>query len=247
MSGTDFSPTTRRGRVIKERPILFKPEMVRAILEGRKTQTRRIIKLKTDETFDEHALKGAIQEKIPLVDPIAGVVGTTSRVVKCPYGVPGDQLWVRETFALESDYGVCVPGYEPPYKDGRPINRVKGDCDWPDYWEQPHYRATDADPDLCYEDQKEEGPCVKWKPSIHMPRWASRITLEVTKVRVERVQDICADEENVIAEGINPSDYCYPQEAFDLYKTLWNSINEKCGYGWDTNPWVWVVEFKWKA
>jgi hypothetical protein len=97
------------------------------------------------------------------------------------------------------------------------------------------------EPDFCEAGNGNE----KWRPSIHMPRWASRITLEVTDVRVERVQEI--SEEDAKTEGVTPSivgewwDHLKYRAGF---QTLWNSINEKRGFGWDENPWVWVVEFK---
>ena len=128
----------------------------------------------------------------------------------CPYGVPGDRLWVRETF----------------YSNGMCKNTMS--C---------HYRATYNGlftPDTVP---------WKWTPSIFMPRWASRITLEITGVRVERVQDI--SEEDARAEGI-PDEYRAGHRIYyrPRFKTLWDSINAKRGFGWDSNPWVWVVEFK---
>ena len=139
-----------------------------------------------------------------------------------PYGQPGDQLWVRESWA-----------YHPDGKDKEIL-----------------YRATDSGWD-------DNNTGLRWKPSIHMPRWASRIQLEVTDVRVERVQEI--SEEDAKAEGIsdggclncgNSSDpeACgcdYPKPDFrDSFANLWDSINAKRGYSWESNPYVWVVEFE---
>jgi len=132
-----------------------------------------------------------------------------------------------------------------PFNDGRPFLEVDEGFEFGSHWEQPHYRATDPTPNLCYDDLDE--PACRWKPSIHMPRWASRITLEVTNVRVERVQGIAQDEAN--AEGVtcvnngelSTKIFLDPKSEF---KKLWNSINEKKGFGWDMNPWVWVIEFK---
>lgn len=193
---------------MQERPILFSGEMVRAILDGRKTQTRRVIKLKTGDTFDEHALKGAIQEWRPMYDEVARkVVGKTAALIRCPYGQPGDRLWVRETFADEG------------------CRQDRDDC---------YYRA-DGESDL-------QGG--GWTPSIHMPRWASRITLEIVSVRVERLREI--SEADAKAEGCwygkggGEVDHAVLPE--NHFPTLWESIN---GPGsWGANPWVWVVEFK---
>lgn len=219
-----------------ERPILFSGPMVRAILDGRKTQTRRAIKpWPVDELPD-----------VP--------------VHLCPYGKPGDRLWVRETFCIES----CREcGYYPPaFDDGRPIEHHLDD-DYGAWWRQPHYRATDPCPEL---EIGTGDPGVIWHPSIHMPRWASRITLEITDVRVERLHDI--SEEDAAAEGVKP--FVVTQEDVDVaqdceeefvakcaaalgpgafthkfeFMFLWDSINEKRGYGWNKNPWVWVISFK---
>lgn len=164
---------------MNERPILFNGEMVRAILAGQKTQTRRI----TSKT-QQHALF-------------------------CPYGHPGDRLWVKETFAYAQD-GTVV--YRASMV-GSP-------------WDAITRRA------------------ITWHPSIHMPRWASRITLEITDVHVERVQDI--HEEDAIAEGIDPRKLSYlsGERAVTKFSVLWNSIYAADGLGWDVNPWVWVVTFK---
>ncbi len=184
---------------MKERPILFSGEMVRAILEGRKTQTRRVVKPQPCEMNVWH---GAIYDgeidlnKTPCMEP-----------KKSPYGVPGDRLWVRETFCTGSFYD-CFQ------EDGVICYRATGG------------NATESD-------------CAAWRPSIHMPRRASRITLEVTGVRVERVQDISEDDAK--AEGVS-------LEKWDSYRVayaeLWSDLNAKRGFGWSVNPWVWVIEFR---
>ena len=186
-----------------ERPILFKGEMVRAILGGSKTQTRRIV---TDEsliTLRPDGTPGKVQQR-------------------CKFGQPGDRLWVREAFLVQPDLWAAGHGPQPV-----------------------HYTVDVADAG-----QVED---YIGKPSIHMPRWASRITLEITAVRVDRLQEI--SEVDAKAEGIEPTmpnpghwnwrDYLIDggqTHAVLSYKTLWESIN---GPGsWDANPWVWVVEFK---
>jgi hypothetical protein len=151
---------------------------------------------------------------------------------RCPYGAPGDRLWVRETFAhvyygTDGETGVCDEVADMPTKyDGR------GCC-------QINYKSDIKWGALDYEERG-----FKWRPSIHMPRWASRILLEVKSVRVERVRDIT--DADSLAEGIRPSDVAARgyQDARVAFMVLWNSINKKRGYGWDKNPWVWVVEFE---
>ncbi|MEO0796642.1 MAG: hypothetical protein AAFX93_15845 [Verrucomicrobiota bacterium] len=147
----------------------------------------------------------------------------------CPYGQKGDRLWVRETWAMLSYWATMDCVHS--YQNEAPIYRAEG-LDWTD---------------------------VTWKPSIHMPRWASRILLEITNVRVERVCEI--SEEDAQAEGChNRSDLAYATGHWGMhhdpakwavenghryaFQDLWDSINAKAGKGWDVNPWVWVVEFK---
>lgn len=199
------------GAAMKERPIIFNDEMVRAILDGRKTQTRRIVK-------NQKHPHGYWCKPDEVVSEFVG--GTCA--IRCPYGHLGDRLWVREAF-------------------GRKVRSVGG---------TPHesvaYRATEPDAAYCYDCNGSRLP-MKWKPSIHMPRWASRILLEVTNVRVERLQSIT--EEGAEREGAPPA-FTHPgitwvssrpRYAWGFHK-IWAEI-----YGqdsWEENPWVWVVEFK---
>ena len=192
---------------MKEHPILFSTEMVIAILEGRKTQTRRVVKPQPDK-HSGHAyrvdtdryLTPSFLDEIP--DPACFFV-------ECPYGLPGDRLWVRETWA----------------------NAPRGFIYKADFWPVPWADSVIDIP------TGQTIPLI-WKPSIHMPRIASRILLEVVSVWVEQVQDI--SEGDIIAEGC-PSDYLL---GINWFRPLWDSINEKRGYGWNINPYVWVVEFK---
>ena len=192
-----------------DRPILFSALMVRAILAGTKTQTRRVAK---------HPLA---QNLSYIVDIGKGWFGDEEGEVqiRCPYGQPGDRLWVRETWQ-------AVSGND---RARHIMTHPRPDRGWLEYAATP--RADE--------------PAYKWRPSIHMPRWASRITLEVTGVRVERLQDI--SEADAMAEGVHYSLLEKIQAGQDrwarhAYKKLWESIN---GPGsWDLNPWVWVVEFK---
>lgn len=253
----------------RELPIIMGQHDVRAILDGRKTVTRRVVKPQPRPGTTHYAPNWRKNFVDGHFMPMAGSYlngggsgeAFCDGAIRCPYGEVGDRLWVRETHALEHD----VDGGEPPHADGRPIlRRPDDDIDGMlPAWTQPHYRATDPAPDLCCESPRcaqcrdhDMGP--HWRPAIHMPRWASRITLEVNAVRVERLQDI--SEEQAIAEGVrelplqkdepgawwcadplgNPELHCRTPRA--AFCRLWESIN---GAGsWADNPWVWVVEFK---
>ena len=221
---------------MKERPILFNGEMVRAILNGHKTQTRRPIAPQppNNTTWDQDA-------GLFVVD------GSRLGLLRfCPFGVPGDRLWVRETWAhyqtVDSIRRPDGRSYDE-VSDGLAGYRADGHDSIEDFRE--HIRLTSG---CSLQDVVINGD--KWRPSIRMPRWASRITLEVTDVRVERVQEI--DRFDAIAEGIRwtISDentvhvYEASKQTRERFRELWDSINVKRGYGWDVNPWVWVVEFE---
>lgn len=214
---------------MKERPILFSAPMVRAILDGRKTQTRRTVKPQPDgrhcRVDFEH---GFLKESSML-----GGCWSVSRKQLCPYGKPGDRLWVRETWKYLdwTEDGCPYIAYKAdgtdtlrPVNDERWIERVEDV--WADLSSSENYSV-----DNCASDRR-------WRPSIHMPRWASRITIEITGIRVERLHAIRA--EDALAEGVEwDGMYEHPRDNFI---SLWESIN---GHGsWDANPWVWVVEFK---
>ena len=195
---------------MKERPILFSAPMVRAIIEGRKTQTRRVVKpVGNDDAF-------VLLDHGTGFWPYRSDDGESSITADgneaphyCPYGQPGDRLWVREAFH----------GYH--WDQPRAVYRADGECQ--------RVRT-----------QIESYEVGRWTPSIHMPRWASRITLEVVCVRVERLNDISVSE--AIAEGYDGSVDDPIDPSVKWYAQLWESIN---GSGsWAANPWVWVVEFK---
>jgi hypothetical protein len=176
------------------KPILFSTPMVQAILEGRNTQTRRVVKPQPIKKGHFWTLDGAGWSSSSVV-PVYG----HSLYTRMPYK-PGDILWVRETWYLETFYGAHSYVYrasEPNY----PVNVGAG----------------------------QHG----WRPSIFMPKDVARIFLRVKEVRVEKVQDIT--EEDTINEGVNN------KEKFAL---LWDKLNKKRGYGWEANPWVWVIEFE---
>jgi hypothetical protein len=183
----------------KEKPILFSAPMVRAILSGAKTQTRRVVK--PGHKFDEH-------------------------FETCPYGQPGDRLWVKETWQDDpvGEWGVC-------------------------------YRASGHNEGCKF-------PLHLWRPSIFMPRKLSRITLEITDVRVQRVQEISDDDATAEGCEFSPVPGCgdddkwchgtckrhgrcmYLRAPRFQFQDLWDSLNAKRGYGWKENPWVWAITFK---
>ncbi|MBF0185361.1 MAG: hypothetical protein HQM06_13400 [Magnetococcales bacterium] len=210
---------------MKERPILFSGPMVRAILEGRKTQTRRIVKAVQGFHCPDEMWPAAISDVVEWREQEGlwfGLMGySTLCTASSPYGKPGDRLWVRETFAM------AQPGSLPVYRADA-IDK-NGDA-WPSIFP--------GDPDNE----------VRWTPSIHMPRSASRILLEITGIRVERLQDI--SEEDAQEEGsiewmhhmkMPPPPICSDTGRI-AFTHLWESIN---GTGsWDANLWVWVVDFK---
>lgn len=205
---------------MKERPILFNGNMIRAILDGRKTQTRRVIKPQPELGKPWNWWT---------VDPVKMDIP----IAMCPYGIPGDRLWVRETWT-EISWTPHKPAEMPPST-------------------QVIYRAT---PDTGWTTDTTWENAWHWRPSIHMPRWASRITLEVTGVGVERVQAIT--DEDARAEGAvddewdewydDVRNYAIPgariERPRDVFHTLWDSINAKSGYGWNDNPWVFVISFR---
>lgn len=191
--------------------------MVRAILDGRKTQTRRVITERWQQCLSP---EDEPEDFLPI----------------CPYGLPGDKLWVRETFAYIWPDVDPVPLHECTI-EYRADSRVAYPGGWP------------------AEDAKGNDDAPKWKPSIFMPRWASRISLEIVEVRVEQIQAISEDDAK--AEGLRavkgPLDTlmyeglaAYGQFADPrvAYRMLWDDINFKRGYGWDTNPWVWAITFR---
>lgn len=208
---------------MKERGMIFNAEMVRAILDGRKTQTRRTAKPQPDEDGLVKVING------PWVD-------TSERNYRCPFGDVGDRIWVRETFQGPLfDYEQMEAYLEDSSRFEKPEF-----CQYAaDGGHRPEYQ--DADDNLRH----------GWRPSIHMPRWASRILLEITNVRMERLNSI--HDVDAMREGIQNLTTCshadfgipgvvnaqHPVRAFQL---LWESI-----YGadnWKANPWVWVIEFK---
>lgn len=224
---------------MKERPIIFSGEMVKAILDSKKTMTRRLIKFKdftTDSITPLHI--ELVEGRYCLFNERNGwLVGYP----KCPYGKVGDRLWVRE---------IWIQGYDDPLieSEGDDENAVsiiyKADG-------KEEYRTCSAETAENWGDFSADSEMVGFKSPIHMPRWASRILLEITDIRVERLNDI--SEEDAIKEGMPPShasiDRISMQHGFNSFSQscfaqLWDSLNDKKGYQWSSNPWVWVIEFK---
>lgn len=220
---------------MKERPIMFKPEMVRAILSGVKTQTRRPIKRGQVFRFCREGegpcdLSAAERREIN-AEPFRWELENPAHpapselLTLCPYGVAGDRLWVKETWA--SGVGLAVVGSSeeliaPP-------------------------NAQPAPPVIYRADGASLPPGVKWRSSLHMPRRASRLTVEVVDVRVERVQSIT--EEDAIAEGVDSVSLAdVPRQATTSrradFAQLWDRLYAKTWHAWANNPWVWVVEFR---
>lgn len=226
---------------MKERPILFSAQMVRAILAGHKTQTRRVVKLDREKRAHPElsiSMRGDGDARIELWPDTGRAFGNFARTSRlaCPYGVPGDRLWVREAHWLYGRWrknGKTSTGrqrwrFVATY--GHNVQANSG--------EYVRFQAPDRKPAA-----EELG--FHRRPSIHMPRWASRITLEITGVRVERLQDI--SESDARAEGGSGSVGVAiemglePFTAIDSFRAIWESINGP--ESWDANPWVWVVEF----
>jgi hypothetical protein len=221
---------------VRERPISFKPDMIRAILEGRKTMTRRVMRVQPDLEFKDYPIVPWVIDGEQQFTSSGGTYfiadyrqGMTQSFA-CPYGKVGDHLWVKETWQKHAGYFYLADRLEE-YQAAKAANKL---------------------------------PVVKWRPSIFMPRVASRITLQITDIRVERLQQI--SEEDAKAEGVLhnwigqdcPLEYqgeymnyegdeedfpCY--SAHDSYRTLWDKINAKRpGCDWDSNPWVWCYTFR---
>jgi hypothetical protein len=217
----DVTGTTR------ERPILFSGPMVRAILDGRKTQTRRVVKPQPTEhpgmncrrlMFYDRKGRECLDESFDPPHPLGSLAATL-----CPYGAPGDRLWVRETLKA-NDNGEWYYA-----ADNTPIQFTQDD---------PRFSQS-----IMWAHHKDEADtCV----SIHMPRFLSRLTLEVVNVRVQRLNEITPAD--AIAEGIPPAANsqtidCDTANPVHGFRSLWDSINAKRA-PWAGNPWVWVVEFR---
>lgn len=201
---------------IKERGMIFNGEMVRALIEGRKTQTRRIMKPQPEECprgghwWPSNVFKTMLHVEDEMQNGKGGWGGLVGDA--CPFGDIGDRIWVRETWAEAGAGAPDLKLYRANYPEHVPS----------------HFENVPKVED------------IRWTPSIHMPRWASRILLQITDVRVERLNDI--SECDAAAEGA-PTELCLIGDKHYLgFRSLWKSI-----YGeesWQANQWVWVIEFK---
>lgn len=214
----------------KAKPILFSAPMVLAILDGRKTQTRRIInpQLGPEAYFSD--FEGGYVA--------SGLIGDIpkefrSGIIRCPYGTVGSELWVRETWATDLHCEQDSPAA---------IARAAMEAGYTVDAKHPAaaiWYASDSSVRRWGDFHDVQG---RWRPSIHMPRWASRITLRITGIRVERVQDIT--EEDAKAEGVEPDKATdHPQGVYyTAFRDIWHKINGP--ESWAANPWVWVVSFE---
>jgi hypothetical protein len=221
---------------MKERPIPFTAPMVRAILAGAKTQTRRPIKPQPSHP----AFRGMLASDDEGIELFLHD-STLHRAIRCPYGQPGDRLWVREAWGYRCSSGTKAQGqymhfieyradnvrreYGPMPMDGVGLpkwkERIEGQS--PKSWDETMTRYWQ-----------------QWRPGMFMPRWASRIALEVAVVRVERLQDISRGD--AMAEGCPFPNMAQGDDPRQWYRELWEQIN---GVGsWDANPWVWVLDFR---
>ena len=214
---------------MKERPILMKPESVRAILEGRKTQTRRIVKPQPQQgpigiygmQSDDRAWSYPKLEDRTSFRVSNKPNGPDGWSDYCPYGIPSDRLWVKETWG-------CPSADHPRCKDGR--KPIEGD--------KIVYLANPSDE---YQWGQKGHPGVGdfcWRSPLYMPRWASRLTLEIANVRVERLQEISYADSRAEGMAADSDALCMMH-----FQSLWDSINAK-KYPWASNPWVWIIEFK---
>ncbi|WP_436879427.1 hypothetical protein [Escherichia coli] len=205
---------------MKERGMIFNGEMVRAILDGRKTQTRRIMKVQPSDGFhpthngydldlNAHWYTPGVVDKNGYLQPakkdVFGVADENEGHT-CPFGAVGDRIWVRETFS-------AVPDHDEPVGCSALLYAADGD-----------------------------GPYGKWTPSIHMPRWASRITLEITGVRVDRLSNVSDEDAGKEGYPANPAPYGGSMDKWLWFRQLWDSIYPDQSF--KHNPWVWVIEFK---
>lgn len=233
---------------MKEHPILFSGEMVRAILAGRKSMTRRLVRQATGPSLSVDMTSPGTAELSWLCGPGPGYdVDEQRKSVTCPYGAPGDRLWVKETWAVldmrtlkyvEGSLHGKILGYggQPPTL----MNLRIGDGD-----AMVGYAAHPTSPEELmsspgFTTWRSSTP-RSWRSPLFMPRWASRLTLRVTAVRVERLNDI--SEEDARAEGCAVVDPSHHTCARDVFAALWDTINGKRA-PWSSNPWVWVVSFE---
>lgn len=223
---------------MKERGMIFNSEMVRAILDGRKTQTRRIMKVQPESNqlgllLITDSTKHSDIGKYHWAESNATGNHVRSKLFSSPFGAVGERIWVREAYRFPASLDDVSPtgvgemavatGYRKPWA--------------PTFYE---FTGTFSDGWKGFETPPKVSDAGKLRPSIHMPRWASRILLEITDVRVERLKSI--SDRDALREGCSAADMKSGDCVADVFARLWASI-----YGaesWNANPWVWVIEFK---
>ncbi|SAJ14758.1 ASCH domain-containing protein [Klebsiella aerogenes] len=204
---------------MKERGMIFNSEMVRAILDGRKTQTRRIMKIQPEHSG--LGLRRVIDSKNGSDDgkyfwssSDACGLKARSKSFACPFGAVGDRIWVRETWA---EAGACAPDLKL-------------------------YRANYPEHVSSIYENVPPTEEIRWTPSIHMPRWATRILLEITDIRVERLASVSDEDAGKEGYPADPSPFGGPMEKWLWFRQLWDGIYPEQSF--KHNPWVWVIEFK---
>jgi hypothetical protein len=213
---------------MKETGIIMSGNHPRLILDGIKTQTRRVIKLKPPVSeFGREWSTPFTNDGVTWIFTAGFGMALRQLKVKCPYGQVGDRLWVKETWQLQMHSG-C---YDVAYKDGRQK----------DAGSNPYMR----------EYQHLTKRCWQWRSPYFMPRWASRILLEIARIRAERLQEIENHPEDYKAEGYQPFIHTDAEGAkrelsssLIWFSLLWDSLNAKRGFSWESNPWVWVIDFQ---
>lgn len=231
-----------------KRGIICSGDEVRGILDGSVMQLRRVMKPQPEgELVSLREWSSGLAEACGDSHPSPDKLEDHSRSLNgkvfpfkfhgrlhsptCPFGVPGDELWVKETFAIENSF----EGNPPPHNDDRPIIKWNHG-EYGHGWTQPHYAATDPTPELvCLHSAHEGGPCPKpWRPAQHMPRWASRLDLVLTAVRVQRVQE--ASEKDLFDEG-----WAYGASQRDNFQNMWDDKFCETAFAFKKNPWTWVL------
>ncbi|ENB7446324.1 hypothetical protein FPV33_10395 [Klebsiella aerogenes] len=215
-----------------ERGMIFNGEMVRAILDGRKTQTRRIMKIQPEHSGlglrrVTDSKNGSDDGKYFWSSSDACGLKARSKSFTCPFGVVGDRIWVRETF-------------QGPLFD---YEQMESYLDDSSKFEKPEFcqYAADGKPAPEYYDA-DDNLRHGWRPSIHMPRWASRILLEITDVRVERLASVSDEDAGKEGYPADPSPFGGPMDKWLWFRQLWDGIYPEQSF--KHNPWVWVIEFK---
>ena len=221
-----------------EKPILFSGDMVGAILAGLKTQTRRVIKPQSENTWEKRSGDSVVAD---ILDSDG-----SWRQIRCPYGKPGDTLWVREAWrvgAWSVDDGICVDYRADNYSRGEWLQVPDEQFErlWVDSTDDAIEAGLKPDENGMYKWLLGQAP-TRWRPSIYMPRWASRLKLKIVDIRVQRIHAVTY--EDVVAEGVDYIDGIHEDYWVEPWAKLWDSINAKRGYSFDSNPWIWVVEFE---